>query len=73
MAAASCPVSCGIPGGTLRSEGRTARGDQRGKTCEGQTARGDLRGRQANSEGDKRGACRHTARCTPAAIDAFWP
>ena len=37
----------GIPGGTLRGEGKTARGDQRGKNCEGQTARGDLRGRQA--------------------------
>ena len=34
----------GIPGGTLRGEGKTARGDQRGATSEGKTARGKLRG-----------------------------
>ena len=29
----------GIPGGTSRGEGKTARGDQRGENCEGRTAR----------------------------------
>ena len=61
----------GIPGGTLRGEGKTARGDQRGAISEGKTARGELRGatsegktargklRGATCEGDKR-----TARAT---------
>ena len=31
-------------GGTLRGEGKTARGDQRGAISEGKTARGELRG-----------------------------
>ena len=47
----------GIPGGTLRGEGKTARGELRGATSEGKTARGKLRG--ATCEGDKR-----TARAT---------
>ena len=53
------------------SEGKTARGELREATSEAKTARGKLRG--ATCEGDKRGARRHAARCTPAAIDAFWP
>ena len=47
----------GIPGGTLRGEGKTARGELRGATSEGKPARGKLRG--ATCEGDKR-----TARAT---------
>ena len=41
-------------GGTLRGEGKTARGELRGATSEGKTARGKLRG--ATCEGDKRTA-----------------
>ena len=44
-------VYYGIPGGTLRGEGKTARGDQRGAISEGKTARGELRGRGVRGEG----------------------
>ena len=52
-------IMYGIPGGTLRGEGKTARGDQRGAISEGKTARGDHcegrgvrgEGREARSEG----------------------
>ena len=43
-----------LSGGTLRGEGKTARGELRGATSEGKTARGKLRG--ATCEGDKRKA-----------------
>ena len=44
-----CRHYYGIPGGTLRGEGKTARGELRGATSEGKTARGKLQG--ANCEG----------------------
>ena len=54
MAADEQRLNYGIPGGTLRGEGKTARGELRGATSEGKTARGELLG--ANCEGDKRTA-----------------
>ena len=49
-------ITHGIPGGTLRGEEKTARGDQRGAISEGKPARGELRGWEARAKGERRGA-----------------
>ena len=60
----------GIPGGTLRGDGKTARGELRGATSEGKTATGKVRG--ATCEGDKREArARSEERAGPAGC--VWP